>query len=103
MIHYVCDVCKCTLDPEQDLRYVVRMEVYTAISDGPNGIDGDRDHLAEIHDILERLDDSGSDDQPTGEDVYQQLRFDLCSDCRKKFLRDPLGRRLAGQLDFSKN
>jgi hypothetical protein len=103
MIHYVCDVCKCTLDPEHDLRYVVRMEVYTAISDGPAGIDDDRDHLAEIHDFLEGLDDVDPSEKPLGEDVYQQLRFDLCSECRKKFLRDPLGRRLAGQLDFSKN
>lgn len=103
MIHYVCDVCKNTLDPEHDLRYVVRMEVYAAISDSPGSIDGDRDHLEEIHDVLERLDDLGPSEAPLGEDVYQQLRFDLCSECRKKFLRDPLGRRLIGQLDFSKN
>jgi hypothetical protein len=103
MIHYVCDVCKNSLDPEHDLRYVVRMEVYTAISDGPAGVDADRDHLSEIHEILEGMGGLGSNDESIGEDVYQQLRFDLCSECRKKFLRDPLGRRLAGQLDFSKN
>jgi hypothetical protein len=103
MIHFVCDVCKSPLDPDRDLRYVVRMEVYAALGDGPADIDNDRDHLAEIHDILERMDDLDSTEQPLGEDVYQQLRFDLCSECRKKFLRDPLGRRLAGKLDFSKN
>jgi hypothetical protein len=103
MIHYSCDVCQCPLDPEHDLRYVVRVEVYTAVSDGPAAIDEDRDHLEEMQDILERLDDLAPDVEQLGDDVYQQLRFDLCSECRKKFLRDPLGRRLAGQLDFSKN
>jgi hypothetical protein len=103
MIHYVCDVCKGSLDPDHDLRYVVRMEVYAALSDGLADVEGDRDHLAEIHDILERSDDLDTEEQPLAEDVYQQLRFDLCGECRKKFLRDPLGRRLVGQLDFSKN
>jgi hypothetical protein len=103
MIHYVCDVCKTSLDAEHDLRYVVRMEVYAALSDGPAPIDGDRDHLEEIHEILERLDDLDPNDENLGEDVYQQLRFDLCSECRKKFMSDPLGRRLVGQLDFSEN
>jgi hypothetical protein len=103
MIHFICDVCKSPLDPDRDLRYVVRMEIYAAMSDGPAEIDSDRDHLLEIHDILERMDDLEASDERLADDAYQQLRFDLCSDCRKKFLRDPLGRRLAGQLDFSKN
>jgi hypothetical protein len=103
MIHYVCDVCKCSLDPEQDMRYVIRMEVYAALDGEPGQIDDDRDHLEEIQDILERLDNLDPGDQQLGQEVYQQLRFDLCGECRKKFMQDPLGRRLANQLDFSKN
>ena len=38
-----------------------------------------------------------------GDDVYQQLRFDLCPECRKRFLKNPLGRKHAEQFDFSKN
>ena len=30
MIRYSCDLCKRDLDPEDDLRYVVKMEVYAA-------------------------------------------------------------------------
>ncbi|MCI0492558.1 MAG: hypothetical protein L0Z07_06455 [Planctomycetes bacterium] len=102
MIHFNCDVCKRPLDSEHDLRYVVRMEVYAALDHDDAPIDDDRDHLQEMHDILERLDDLDLENHELGDDVYQQLRFDLCGDCRKKFLKDPLGRRLA-QLDFSKN
>ena len=65
--------------------------------------ENDRDHLEEIQDILERMDDSENDQ--IGEDVYQQLRFDLCPECRKKFLKNPLGRDIlaAKMVGFSKN
>jgi len=102
MISYVCDLCKREMDPEEDLHYVVKMEIYAAFD--PNVTqeqDDDRDHLQEIQDILERLEQSDSDQ--VGEDVYQKLRFDLCPECRKKFLRNPLGRETAKALDFSKN
>lgn len=101
MIHYVCDICKRPLNVEEDARYVVRMEVYAALDGASVPIDDDRDHLEEIQEILECLDDEGG--ESVGEDLYQQLRFDLCSECRKRFLLDPLGRRVAQQLDFSKN
>lgn len=77
------------------------MEVYAALGDAEEEIDDDRDHLEEIQDLLERLDDV--DDDNAEEDVYQQLRFDLCAACRQKFLRDPMGRQLAAQFEFSKN
>lgn len=103
MIRYSCDLCGREFDPQDDLRYVVKVEVYAAFD--ANSVDGgdddDRDHLEEIQDILERLDDS-SDDQ-IGEDVYQQLRFDLCPECRKRFIKNPLGRETAKAFGFSSN
>lgn len=100
MIHYMCDVCKRSLDPE-DLRYIVRMEVYAALDHNNTDCDDDRDHLEEIEDVLEHLPEM--EDSQLSDDVYQQLRFDLCAECRKKFLSDPLGRRMAQHLDFSQN
>ena len=58
MIRYSCDLCKRELDPQDDLRYVVKIEVYAAFD--PAAVDGDdedRDHLEEIQDILERMED----------------------------------------------
>jgi len=102
MIRYSCDLCKRDLDREEDLRYVVKMEVYAAFDPASvGGEDDDRDHLEEIQDILERLDDS-TDDQ-IGDDVYQQLRFDLCPECRKRFIKNPLGRETAKAFGFSSN
>jgi hypothetical protein len=101
MIHYSCDCCKRTLDSE-DLRYVVKMEVYAAIDPASmDDMDDDRDHLQEIQEILQRCNDAV--DPQIGSDVYEQLRFDLCPECRKKFLKNPLGREHSKQFDFSKN
>ena len=102
MIHHSCDSCKQIIDPRENLRYVVRMEVYAAMEPVENeDSDDDRDHLAEIQDILECVDDADSD--RIGDDVYQQLRFDLCPECRKKFLSNPIVREPSKQLNFSEN
>ena len=101
MIHYSCDCCKKTLDPE-DLRYVVKMEVYAAFD--PSALDetdDDRDHLQEIQELLQRSDNA--EEEQIGNDVYEQLRFDLCTECRKRFLKNPLARELSKQFEFSKN
>jgi hypothetical protein len=101
MIHYSCDCCKRPLSND-DLRYVVRMEVYAAFDQNPFAeTDNDRDHLQEIQDILQRADDAHDD--AIGPDVYDQMRFDLCSDCRKKFVKHPLGREVSALVEFSKN
>src|SRR5262245_61238922 len=98
MIHYTCDCCKRVLDPE-DLRYVVKMEVYAAFDPtASNELDDDRDHLQEIQEILRRGEDDA--EQAVGNDVYEQLRFDLCTECRKKFVKNPLAQ--SKQFDFSK-
>lgn len=100
MIHFTCDYCHRTIDPEHELRYVVRMEVYAALEAADADGENDRDHLEEIEDILARLADES--DPQIGDDVYQHARYDLCGECRQKFLRNPLGRRSA-EFDFSNN
>jgi hypothetical protein len=100
MIRYSCDLCKRELASD-DLRYVVRIEVYAAFDPSSSEEEDDRDHLEEIQDILEHLEDS--EDDQIGEDVYQQMRFDLCPECRKKFAKNPLAREMAKAFDFSSN
>ena len=106
MLHYSCDVCKRPIDPETGTRHVVKIEVFAAIEDEPAcGCDGhaaetdDADHLEEMQDLLERLDDAGDG----LDDDARSMRFDLCDDCRRKFVRNPLGIRKGKQLDFSQN
>ena len=101
MIRYSCDLCGQDLDPD-DVRYVVKMEVFAAFDPSASDADeDDRDHLQEIQDILERLEDAENDQ--IGDDVYRQMRFDLCSNCRKRFIKNPIGRETAKVFDFSDN
>ena len=101
MIHYTCDCCKRSIDPDNELRYVVRLEVYASLDPTEDELNDDRDHLQEIQDILERLDDA--DDAQICDDVYHHRRFDLCGECRKRYVQNPLARASAPHLDFSQN
>jgi|SRR4051812_7848455 hypothetical protein len=102
MIHHSCDICKRPIDQQLDVRYVVKIEVYAALDPANDELDDDRDGLQEVQEMLQRIDDCSNDDV-ADEDVYQQLRFDLCPECRKKFLKQPLGREALKQFDFSQN
>ena len=102
MIHYSCDMCKCELDPNHDQSYVVRMEVYPAAIASSAANDDDRDHLEDIHEVLERFEEFEPDGMLPENDAYQSRRFDLCSACCQRFLQEPLGRRAKPQFDFSK-
>ena len=102
MIHHTCDRCKRVIDPEQELRYVVRLEIEAVMDplheDEPQD---DRDHLLEIDEILERVETADGD--AIGEDIYQKRRYDLCPQCYRKFAGNPLGREKKASLGFSHN
>lgn len=102
MIRYCCDMCKRDLDPDDEIRYVVKIEISAAFDPQVTDDDeDDRDHLEEIQEMLERL--AGGDDDRVSEDVYRELRFDLCAECHRRFLKNPLGREAAKALGFSNN
>ncbi|QDT72478.1 hypothetical protein [Lacipirellula limnantheis] len=101
MLHFTCDCCKRPINPEQELRYVVRVEVYAALDPMQEETDDEHDHLQEIQDILDRLDDA--DDDRISDEVYQQKRYDLCSNCRSAYVKNPLGRVALHELGFSQN
>lgn len=102
MIHFSCDACGKHLDPDEDQRFVVKIEIVQAFDpmDGEADVD-DRDYLQEIHEALQTLDAHGL--ESASDDLCQELRFDLCAECRKKFSKNPLGRPASKQFDFSKN
>jgi hypothetical protein len=101
MLHYTCDSSKREIDPNRELRYVVRVEVYAALDPMEEDADDERDHLQEIQDILERIDDA--DDEQISDDVSHQVRYDMCSECRARYVKNPLGRLALQGLGFSQN
>ena len=99
MLHFTCDLCGQQLG---DPRYVAKLEVYPAFD--PEDIDEedlDADHLQEISEIIEEMEATGElhleDCGP------KDFRFDLCPNCHRRFIRDPLGREVIRRLNFSKN
>jgi hypothetical protein len=103
MIHFTCDRCNRVIDLEQELRYVVRMEI-EAVMDPIHDAepDDDRDHLLEIDEILDRVETDA--DEAIGDEVYQKRRYDLCPQCYRKFKANPLAReKKAATFGFSHN
>ncbi|MEN1681924.1 MAG: hypothetical protein AAGJ46_20270 [Planctomycetota bacterium] len=98
MIHYTCDGCQRPIDEDNDTRYVVRVEVYAPVEQDDDA-SSERDHLEEIDELLERAD--GLD--AANDDLYKQVRFDVCSECREALLRNPLARLSMTNIGFSEN
>jgi hypothetical protein len=100
MMHVTCDHCGRSLEAGET-HYVVRVEVFAAHE--PSGIseaDLEADHMEAVGQLLEQIE--------VGEEIEvapptQHLRFDLCPACRKRYVRDPLGKENAQKLHFSEN
>lgn len=102
MLHYSCDACKRPIHPHNDVRHVVKIEVFPAVEDlptSPAASAEDSDHLDAMHEILERM---GDEDLPF-DDGTRSLRFDLCDACRQRFVKNPLGIKTGKHFDFSNN
>ena len=102
MIHYSCDRCKRKIDTAHEVRHVVKIEIQPAMEPPPTEeTEDDRDHLMEIHEMLESVD---PEDELTGiEEDHRRLCFDLCPDCYHKFIDDPLGAEALWHVEFSHN
>jgi hypothetical protein len=102
MMYFACDLCGKTLVPGEDSRYVVKIEACAA----PDPIELTEEDLAEDHmeavsQLLREMED-GADDVD-GDSSSKNFRFDLCPECHKRFVRDPLGKDHSHKLYFSKN
>jgi hypothetical protein len=102
MTHVTCDSCGKPIRPGEDHHYSLKVEVLTVHEPAPLTEDDlEDDHLDAMSEMLDRMDDDG--EIAVLPPVTQQRRFDLCSSCRERFLRDPLGKDLSQKFDFSEN
>ncbi|NQT18805.1 MAG: hypothetical protein HQ592_03805 [Planctomycetes bacterium] len=99
MIKYVCDMCGKPLIDNEDVRYVVRIDVYAACESAeyPEGYDD----LDAVEDMLDAADDP--DGPRPVDESFSSFRFDLCSICHRRYLEDPLSVRKERRLGFSDN
>ncbi len=102
MLHFSCDLCGKDLRPGEDQRYVVKIEAHAAHD--PAEIteeDLDQDHMEAVSQLLRDSEDAGAEAEI--ENARKGFRYDLCSECHTRFLRDPLGREGVQKFHFSKN
>jgi hypothetical protein len=107
MLHYSCDICKRPINAHADVRHVLKIEVFPAVEDIAGGCcdggESDSDHLEEMQDLLESIDEQPGDANVSFDDGTRSMRFDLCDTCRQRFVMNPLGIKSGKQLDFSNN
>ena len=90
MIRYECDKCGRQLTANGADRFIVKIELYAA--GGPIEVTTNqlnRDHTDEIRSALDQL--AAADPDEVEDQTYRCLRFDLCADCHRVLLRNPLG------------
>ena len=106
-----CELCGCPLQ-KSDLQYELKIEIRptsgfaapgTDDDEAAKGAAADRDYLAELDDMLERVDDAVLGDFSELEHD-EPMRFCLCHECSRRIRSQPLPRDLvAAQLAFSEN
>lgn len=102
MINYNCDMCGKSLVPEEDDRYVVKIEIYAAC----DSMDVDDEEL--INDFEEEDEEDDDEvDSPDPDETdcieYKTFRYDLCSKCHSMYLQDPLSIKSIRRGRFSEN
>ena len=101
MIHYTCDRCKRQINTVDQTRYVVQIDIQTATEQLKPDLEEDIDQLTELHQMLEGMTDPEIDDDDP--ESSHHGRYDLCPECHRQFLRNPLGRDAVLALGFSNN
>ncbi|MCS7022034.1 MAG: hypothetical protein NZU63_09425 [Gemmataceae bacterium] len=104
MVQFTCDGCGKNLTPPGTSRYVVRLEAYAAqtLSDVLTEDDLQDDQVEEMARFLQQV-EAGLVTPPSSVPERRQMRFDLCLDCYRRFLQDPLRREPVIRLRFHQN
>lgn len=101
MIHYTCDRCKRQINIADQTRYIVQIDIQTASDHPIEDLEDDVDHLAELHQMLEGIAESEIDGESC--ESSHHGRYDLCPECHRQFMKNPLGRDAMLALGFSNN
>ena len=107
MLHITCDLCGKELRTNQD-HYVVKIEVFAQYDPAQlTEADLEEDHMEAVSQLLQEMNDEEVADGM--EPARHNLRYDLCPECRKRYLENPLNlnkdlnKEAAQKFDFSEN
>jgi hypothetical protein len=100
MIQYSCDRCHRKIDA-QEIRFSVGIQIQAALDPNEPEMDDDRDHLVELQGILNQMEDA--DYEEISQAAFHRCHYDLCSDCHRQFVKNPLATDTNANLEFSDN
>jgi hypothetical protein len=101
MMHFTCDQCGKEMIPGEDERFVVKIEACPALDPAQLvEADLDYDHMEAVSELLKELEDGDNLELP---ETSKHFRYDLCAECHKRFVRDPLAKEHQHKMYFSKN
>src|SRR5437868_6269532 len=94
MLHVTCDLCGKQLQAGEDHHYVVKIEAFAAQDPAElTEADLEEDHMEAVSELLRDMEDNPAEAELAP--AHKNFRYDLCSDCHVKFVRDPLGKEAA--------
>ena len=102
MIHVSCDGCGKPLDSEDERRYSLCIEARPV--DSPwelTEADLEADALEKVSELLQQ--ESASLEAEFEHDSPRRRKLDLCADCCRRFLKNPLASLAAPKFNFSPN
>ncbi|QDS92621.1 hypothetical protein FF011L_13680 [Roseimaritima multifibrata] len=102
MIHYRCDRCKRDCNCQQDTCYEVHFEARPVVQAEIAFTEEGRDHLLELHELLGDI-ESREAELLAATQTTTSNQFQLCPECYKQFLQNPLGQNARRLLRFSAN
>lgn len=89
MIRYRCDGCGLDLERDGSNHYILKMEAFAAAGRLDfSREEVERDHEAEMKRLIAELEKRSPDELE--DQVYRNMRFDLCPECHRHFLLSPL-------------
>src|SRR5690348_11260989 len=93
MLHITCDWCGKELRGGED-HYVVKIEVFAGYDPAKlTEAELDDDHMEAVSELLQEVEEGEEGEEL--EPASRRLRYDLCPDCRQRYLRDPLRKEAA--------
>jgi cobalamin biosynthesis protein CobT len=97
-------MCGKSLVPEEDDRYVVKIEIYAACDS--TEVD-DEDLIDDFEEDDEEEEEEEEEDNINHEEMdgveYKTFRYDLCSKCHSRYMQDPLSINSIRRGRFSEN
>ncbi|MEL7498569.1 MAG: hypothetical protein AAFN77_13235 [Planctomycetota bacterium] len=100
MIHFTCDRCRRSIE-DDELRFSVTIEVQVAIENDAFPFESTADQLIELEEILQQFDEEEREE--ITQFAYQRRQYDLCSDCQREYLKNPLAVEAISRVGFSEN